>query len=70
MDKLEKMKLRKEISDTVRPVLATGIRQPKIFMEIMEDKLRRVFDLFIDGYDFRKKLERKFREEIKQKNGH
>ncbi len=65
LDKLEKMGLRKKVKDVIIPMLEMDIRKPNIFMEIVEEKLNGVFDLFIDGYEFRKKLERKVIEKLK-----
>ena len=65
MDKLEKMDIRKRIKDVIVPISEMDIKKPYIFMEIVEEKLHDVFDLFIDGYEFRKKLERKLTEKLK-----
>ena len=65
MDKLEKMEIRKRIKDVIVPMLELDIQRPNIFMDIVEEKLHDVFDLFIDGYEFRKKLERKLTEKLK-----
>jgi hypothetical protein len=67
LDKLEKMGIRKKVKDVIIPMLEMDIRKPNIFMEIVEEKLHDVFDLFIDGYEFRKKLERKVIEKSKNK---
>jgi hypothetical protein len=56
VDKLEKMKLRQRIRDVIQPTIRMGIRQPKILMEIFEDKLNDVFNLFYDGIEFKKNL--------------
>jgi hypothetical protein len=65
MDKLEKMDVRKKIMDVILPIFEMDIHQPKIIMEIVEDKLHDVFDLFIDGYEFKKKLAREINEKLK-----
>ncbi len=65
IDKLEKMEIRKRIKDVIIPMLEMDIQKPNIFMEIVEEKLHNVFELFIDGYEFRKKLERKVIEKLK-----
>ncbi len=65
MDKLEKMKIRKRIRDVVLLTLGIDIRHPKIFMNIMEDKLQDVFDLFHDGLEFKKKLAREIDQKFK-----
>jgi hypothetical protein len=67
MDKLEKMKIRKRIRDVVLLTLGMDIRHPKIFMNIMEDKLQDVFDLFHDGLEFKKKLAREIDQKFKMK---
>ena len=67
IDKLKKMEIRKRIKDAIIPLSDMNIRKPNIFMDIVEDKLHDVFDLFIDGYEFRKKLERKLIEKLKDK---
>jgi hypothetical protein len=56
VDKLEKMKLRQRIRDVIQPTIRMDIRQPKILMEIFEDKLNDVFNLFYDGIEFKKNL--------------
>ena len=68
LDKLKKMEIRKRIKDAIIPISDMDIRKPNIFMDIVEDKLHHVFDLFIDGYEFRKKLERKLTEKLKDKH--
>jgi hypothetical protein len=67
IDKFEKMEIRKRINDVITPMSELEIRKPNIFMDIVEDKLHDVFDLFIDGYEFRKKLERKVTKKLKNK---
>ena len=59
INKLEKMEIRKRVKDVILPISEMDIKKANIFMEIVEEKLHDVFDLFIDGYEFRKKLERK-----------
>ena len=58
MDKLEKMEIRKRVRDVVLLAMGMEVRHPKIFMNIMDDKLHDVFDLFHDGLGFKKKLAR------------
>ena len=65
MGNAQKMEVRKRIADVLRPLLATGIQKPKIFMSIVEDKLHGVLEFFLDGYEFRKKLARKIEEKMK-----
>ena len=59
MDKLEKMEIRKRIRDVILPTMGMNIRHPKIFMNIVEDKLQDVINLFQDGLEFKKNLARK-----------
>jgi len=56
MDKLEKMDIRKRVRDAVLLTMGMDVRHPKIFMNVMEDKLHDVFSLFHDGLGFKKKL--------------
>ena len=67
IDRLEKMEIRKKIKDAIMPISGINFSRSKIFMDILEDKLHDVFALFIDGYEFRKKLERKVAEILKDK---
>ena len=67
MDKLEKMEIRKRVRDVVLLTMGMEVRHPKIFMNIMEDKLHDVFDLFLDGLGFKKKLARKLDQKFKIK---
>jgi hypothetical protein len=62
IDRLEKMDFRKKINNIVLPILEMDIPHPTIFMDIVEDRLYDVLNMFIDGYEFRKKLERKVTE--------
>ncbi len=65
IDRLEKMEIRKKIQDVIMPLSEMDINKPNIFMDIVEEKLHDVFDLFIDGYEFRKNLERHLTEKLK-----
>jgi len=67
MDLFEKIDLRKKINNIVLPILEMDIPHPKIFMDIVEDRIHDVLDIFIDGYEFKKKLERKVNEKLKYK---
>ncbi len=67
LDKFEKMEIRKRIKDAIIPVSEMDIKRSNIFMDIFEEKLHDIFNLFIDGYEFRKKLERKLSEKLKNK---
>ena len=67
MDRFEKMDFRKKINNIVLPILEMDIPHPKIFMDIVEDRLHDVLNTFMDGYEFKKKLERKVTEKLKNK---
>ena len=67
LDRFEKMDLRKRINNIILPILEMDIQHPKLFMEIVEDRLHDVLNLFVDGYEFKKKLERKLTEKLKYK---
>lgn len=67
LDRFEKMDLRKSINNIVLPILEMDIQHPKLFMDIVEDRLHDVLNLFVDGYEFKKKLERKLTEKLKYK---
>jgi hypothetical protein len=66
MDRVQKMEIRKRITDVILPLSAMGIQQPKIFMDIVEDKLHDLIKIFLDGYEFKKKLARKVEKKFKQ----
>ena len=61
------MEIRKRIRDVIRPAMEMDIRHPKLFMDIMEDKLHDVFKLFPNDMEFRKKLARKVDTFLKKK---
>jgi hypothetical protein len=64
-DKLEKMEIRGKIRDVIQSTIRMDIRHPEIYMEIIEDKLDDVFNLFFDGPEFKKKLARKINQTLK-----
>ena len=66
-DKFEKMEIRKRIKDAIIPLTEMDIWQSSLLMDIIEEKLHDIINLFIDGYEFRKKLERKLIEQLKNK---
>jgi hypothetical protein len=39
MDRLKKMEVRQRIRDVIQSTIRMDIRQPKVYMEIIEDKL-------------------------------
>jgi hypothetical protein len=65
IDKLEKMELRRRIRDVIQGTIRMDIRQPEIYVEIIEDKLDDVFNLFFDGMEFKKKLAKKIDKTLK-----
>lgn len=67
IDRLEKMEIRKKIKDAIMPLSGMNIKNSSIFMDIVEEKLHDVFPLFIDGYEFRKKIQRRVTEILKDK---
>ena len=67
LNKIEKMKIRKRIANAILPALAASNSQPDIFLNMVENKLRDVFDLFFDGWGFREKLHQRVNSIIKEK---
>ena len=65
LDRVQKMEARKRITDAILPLPAMGIRHPKIFVDIVEDKLHDLIETFLDGYEFKKKLARMVEEKFK-----
>ena len=64
-DKLEKMELRRKIRDVIQPTIRMNIGKPKIYMEIIEDKLDDVIGLFYDSNEFKKELAHKIEQTFK-----
>ncbi len=67
MSKIEKMKIRKKVVNALSTASALHIKKSDLFMSTLEGKLHDVFAIFIDGWGFREKLDRKITE-ILQKN--
>ena len=65
-DKLEKMEIRRRIKDAIQPLSAMERKRTNIFMDIVEEKLHDVFDLFNDGFEFRRKLEHSISDILKK----
>lgn len=65
MDRLKKMEVRQRFRDVIQSTIRMDIRQPKLYMEIIEDKLKDVFKLFYEGTEFKKKLARKIDQHLK-----
>ncbi len=63
-DRLEKMEIRRKIRDVIQATIRMDIRHPEIYMEIIEDKLDDVFNLFFDGTEFKKKLSKKIEQTL------
>ena len=56
LSRIEKMKIRKRVANTILPALNASKSQPDMFLNMVEGKLRDVFDLFFDGWGFRERL--------------
>ena len=67
LSRIEKMKIRKRVANAILPALAASNSEPDMFLNMVENKLRDVFDLFFDGWGFREKLHQRVNRIIKQK---
>ncbi len=67
MSKIEKMKIRKKVVNALSTASALHIKKSDLFMSTLEGKLHDVFDIFIDGWGFREKLDRKINEILQKK---
>jgi hypothetical protein len=56
LGKVEKMKIRKRVANSILPALTLSNSEPDIFLKIVENKLKDVFDLFLDAWGFRERL--------------
>jgi len=56
LSKFEKMKIRKRVASSILPALSASNSEPDAFLNIVENKLKDVFDMFLDRWGFRKKL--------------
>jgi hypothetical protein len=56
LSKIEKMKIRKRVANSILPALTLSNSEPDVFLNIVENKLKDVFDLFFDAWGFREKL--------------
>jgi hypothetical protein len=56
LSKTEKMKIRKRVANSILPALKMSNSEPDMFLNIVENKLRDVFDLFWDAWGFRERL--------------
>jgi hypothetical protein len=57
LSKIEKMKIRKRVANSILPALTLSNSEPDVFLNIVENKLKDVFDLFFDAWGFREKLQ-------------
>ena len=62
VSKVEKMKLRRKITNVVLPALSSPSIAPEIFVNSIEEKLSDVINLFMDQWGFKEKLLLKVRE--------
>jgi len=56
LSKVEKMKIRKRVSSSILSALLASKSEPDAFINMVEHKLSDVFNLFFDGWGFKKKL--------------
>jgi len=56
LSKTEKMKIRKRVANSILPALKMSNSEPDVFLNIVENKLKDVFDLFLDAWGFRERL--------------
>ena len=59
LSRLEKMKIRRRVANAILPALAASNSEPDLFVKMVENKLRDVFNLFFDGWGFREKLHKR-----------
>ena len=62
ISKVEKMKIRKKVVNAISTASALNIKKSDLFMSTLEGKLYNVFDIFVDSWGFREKLEKKINE--------
>ena len=58
ISRIEKMKIRKRVANSILPALNMSNSEPDAFINIVENKLRDVFDMFFDTWGFRERLHR------------
>jgi len=56
LTRIEKMKIRKRVANSVIPALSASNSEPDAFLNIIEAKLRDVFSMFFDSWGFRENL--------------
>jgi hypothetical protein len=73
LSKVEKMKIRKKVANSILPALTLSNSEPDAFLNIVENKLKDVFELFFDAWGFRENLHNlvdkinKHKKELKKK---
>jgi hypothetical protein len=66
LDKIEKMKVRREIANYLKPALLMKNQNPKVILYIIDDKLNDVLNLFYDKYGFLHDLTKLLSEKLKK----
>lgn len=61
LSRIEKMKIRKRVANVILPALNASKSEPDMFLNMVENKLRDVFNLFFDGWGFREKLHKRIK---------
>ena len=56
LTRIEKMKIRKRVTSSIITALSESNSKPDAFLNIVELKLRDVFNMFFDGWRFRENL--------------
>jgi len=56
LSRVEKMKIRRRVANAILPALNASNSKPDMFLNVVEDKLRDVFRMFLDVWGFRQKL--------------
>ena len=56
LSKIEKMKIRRRVTNSIIAALSESNSKPDAFLNIIELKLKDVFNLFFDGWGFRENL--------------
>jgi hypothetical protein len=69
LTKLEKMKMRRRITNVVQPALSTSFVTPDLFMGTVEEKLSDVLSQFRDRWEFRNKLQQKISDVMSKERG-
>jgi len=53
LSRVEKMKIRRRVANAILPALNASNSKPDMFLNVVEDKLRDVFRMFLDVWGFR-----------------